>query len=113
MISISSSAIKEIKRIQSQRQISSNASIFKLEVKSGGCSGMFYDLTLEDIPPNDKKYRQLKIESINLLVNTESESYMKDLKIDYSEDLMGGGFRFHNPQLTEVCSCGISFRGQK
>jgi Fe-S cluster assembly iron-binding protein IscA len=30
--------------------------------------------------------------------------------LDYSEDLMGGGFRFHNPNAIETCGCGNSFR---
>jgi iron-sulfur cluster assembly protein len=29
--------------------------------------------------------------------------------LDYSEDLMGGGFRFHNPNAAQSCSCGNSF----
>jgi iron-sulfur cluster assembly accessory protein len=31
------------------------------------------------------------------------------LQIDYSEDLMGGGFRFQNPNATANCGCGNSF----
>jgi len=113
MISISPSAIREIKRIQSQKQTPSDTSILKLVVKPGGCSGMFYDLSLENIPLSEIEYQRLKIEDIDLLVNSESLDYIKDLRLDYSEDLMGGGFRFNNPQVVNVCGCGISFSVQK
>ena len=113
MISISHSAVKEIKRIQSQRQASLDIPTLKLVVKQGGCSGMFYDLTLENTSFSEMEYRRLEIEGIELLIDSESLDYLKDLKLDYSEDLMGGGFRFHNPGVESICGCGISFSGKK
>lgn len=113
MISISPSAIKEIKRIQSQKRASSVTSVVTLTVKQGGCSGLFYDLTLENVPSGETKYHRLEIEGIDLLLNSESLDYIEDLQLDYSEDLMGGGFRFQNPQTKDICGCGISFSGQK
>jgi len=35
--------------------------------------------------------------------------YLEGTKLDYSEDLMGGGFRFENPNVASSCGCGISF----
>lgn len=113
MISITPSAIKEIKRIQSQKKTSSDTFTLKLAVSPGGCSGMFYDLSLVNMPLDPTEYHRLEIEGINLSINSESLDYIENLKLDYAEDLMGGGFRFYNPQITDICGCGISFGGQK
>ena len=115
MFEISPSATKEIKRIQLCRH--KLKSSLRLKVKSGGCSGLFYDLQLEDIVSREDRDDQvissndhlLEINDIHIVVDTKSWKYVDNLKLDYSEDLMGGGFRFHNPKATNVCGCGISF----
>ncbi|MEM8721153.1 MAG: iron-sulfur cluster assembly accessory protein [Cyanobacteria bacterium P01_G01_bin.39] len=110
MVDITPAALAEIKRIKSNRQ--ENGSL-KLKVVSGGCSGLFYDLRFESAQadPNSASLGEqlLEIEGIDLRVDNKAWQYFEHLKLDYSEDLMGGGFRFHNPQLENVCGCGISF----
>ena len=110
MVDISPAAAKEIKRIFSNRP-ASNSSL-RLAVKSGGCSGLYYDFKIEvdcrdDLP--DRGDRFLRIDEICLIVDSQSWKYVEHLKLDYSEDLMGGGFRFHHPQIKNICGCGISF----
>ena len=109
MIDLSPAAAKEIQRIFSNRHSSSS---LRLAVKSGGCSGLYYDLKIEnnqgdrEPAPGD---RQIKINEICFWVDSYSWKYVEHLKLDYSEDLMGGGFRFHHPQIKNLCGCGISF----
>ena len=108
MLKISSSAVKEIKRIQSN-QTQPDLPL-KLSINSGGCSGLFYELKLEDAGNTHKDNRSKKrIDGIDLIVDDDSWQYVENLRIDYAEDLMGGGFRFHNPEAKNVCGCGISF----
>ncbi|GAB4239401.1 MAG: iron-sulfur cluster assembly accessory protein [Stanieria sp.] len=116
MIFISQTAAKEVKRIQLSRQ--QPDSQLRLTVKSGGCSGLFYVLDLE---PN----RQNNLEStsqtdhlyesngIKIVVDRETFSYVQGLQLDYSEDLMGGCFRFQNPNAVSTCGCGLSFTCKK
>lgn len=132
MVEISSTAVAEIERMKRNQHISSD-SFLRLRVKSGGCSGLFYDLELEDIPetsiddldhPLDKEGdyphsranatpalndRIIETQGIQLIVDAQSWQYIEHLKLDYSEDLMGGGFRFYNPGIKNTCGCGISF----
>jgi iron-sulfur cluster assembly accessory protein len=49
------------------------------------------------------------LSSIRFIIDNESFTYVNGLALDYSEDLMGGGFRFHNPQAITTCGCGNSF----
>ena len=110
MVEISSTAMTEIDRLKQTRQMAD--SFLRLRVKTGGCSGLFYDLELEDIPanlPNQESDRTMEIQGVQVIVDPQSWQYVEHLQLDYSEDLMGGGFRFHNPQVKQTCGCGISF----
>ena len=111
MVEISPTAILEIERIRANKHPDS---CLRLSVEKGGCRGLVYSLKLEEpesvlkdsASPND---RLVEIAGITLKIDAESWKYSEHLKLDYSEDLMGGGFRFNNPQITDSCGCGISF----
>jgi len=108
MVDISSTAVAEIKRLKLSHETPDIC--LRLAVKSGGCLDFFYELLFEDEDFQvEKSDRLLEANGINLVVDEQSWKYVQDLKLDYAEDLMGGGFRFHNPQHQKVCGCGISF----
>ena len=50
-----------------------------------------------------------EVNGISVSIDLQQLAYLDNLKLDYSEDLMGGGFRFQNPLATSVCGCGNSF----
>jgi iron-sulfur cluster assembly protein len=132
MIHLSPVAINEIKRLQSKQQQPNTA--VHLAVKSGGCSGLFYDLSFlvvddqgdialkstweenTDTPAESGYQHHINsavevfiANGIKIVTDASSLNYIQNLTIDYSEDLMGGGFRFNNPQATVTCGCGNSF----
>jgi iron-sulfur cluster assembly accessory protein len=76
-------------------------------VQPGGCSGWLYHISFDQLlNPEDQVF---DIDNLQLVMDQETIKYINGLTIDYSEDLMGGGFRFHNPLATSTCSCGNSF----
>lgn len=104
-MNISPSAAKEIKRLLSKQQ---KQNIFlRLQVGTGGCSGLFYNVMFDTVAAPDEQVYDCS--GIPVVVDSHSWHYLSGLLIDYSEDLMGGGFRFHNPQAIAVCGCGNSF----
>ncbi len=107
MIQLSPTAIQEIKRMQHSRQ-QMNTSL-RLTVKQGGCAGQYYHWELWSSAPLEG---DIIVENpeIDLIIDESSQSYLHNLRIDYAEDLMGGGFRFHNAQATSTCRCGLSFQ---
>jgi iron-sulfur cluster assembly accessory protein len=107
MIELSPSAIQEIKRMQQARQ--QPDSFLRLTVQSGGCEALYYHFELWEKDPqeNDIIYTN---QAIKVIVDQKSYPYLQNIQIDYAEDLMGGGFRFQNPQATTACRCGLSFR---
>jgi iron-sulfur cluster assembly protein len=105
MITITPTALQEIQRLQNSRQ--QKNSYFRIGVINGGCEHLIYRLNLEtSSQENDhiSEYQGLKI-----IIDQESLPLIENLKLDYSEDLMGGGFRFQNPQAAKHCNCGQSF----
>jgi iron-sulfur cluster assembly protein len=105
MIQFSPSAIGEIKRLQTRQQ--QTAGFLRLAVDTGGCSGLIYKL--EFTPTAQASDQQFQQQDLQVLVDPQSLTYLQGLTLDYSEDLMGGGFRFYNPQAQQICGCGQSF----
>ncbi len=104
MIHLSQAAISEIGRLQLKQQ--PNA-LLRLTIKLGGCSGWFYDMSFDEtVKASDRVFN---LSGIKVVIDHESLNYVNGLALDYSEDLMGGGFRFHNPQAIATCGCGNSF----
>ncbi|MFM7407019.1 MAG: HesB/IscA family protein [Cuspidothrix sp.] len=104
MIHLSSAAINEIERLKAKQPTDV---LFRLRVKSGGCADLFYDLTFDTTVQSQDQVMDLH--DIHVVIDSQSLNYINGLSIDYSEDLMGGAFRFHNPQAISTCSCGNSF----
>ncbi len=104
MINVSPAAIKEISRLKSK--LSNQESVFRLQVQPGGCSGWIYSLNFDTPTQSDRLYQS---NGINIIVDPRSIEYLNGLTLDYSEDLMGGAFRFHNPNAVTFCGCGNSF----
>ena len=113
MIEISPVAAEEIIRIKSVKQ--KPDSKLRLGIEEGGCSGLIYCLSLDKKDSESGDQEELEFESNGIEVVIDSNNYasLKGIKIDYAEDLMGGGFRFNNPNSQESCSCGNSFALKK
>lgn len=106
MINLSKAAVDEIRRLQLRRQ--ELTARLRLGVQRGGCADFYYTLGFdESVHPQDHIY---ECDEISVIVDEESLGYIRGLRLDYTEDLMGGGFRFHNPNALESCGCGNSFR---
>lgn len=106
MIQLSKAAIGEITRLKTKHQNPGKA-LFRLGVQPSGCSGISYTLAFDEtVKPEDQVY---DCNGIRVVVDSQSLTYINGLTLDYSEDMMGGGFRFHNPNATQSCGCGNSF----
>ncbi|MBF2050797.1 MAG: HesB/IscA family protein [Leptolyngbya sp. IPPAS B-1204] len=105
MIHLSQAAIGEVQRMQS-KCLDARAR-FRLGVQAGGCADWFYTLDLDPTTAPDD--RVVDCDGIQVVIDSQSWTYLNGLSLDYSEDLMGGGFRFHNPNAVSHCGCGNSF----
>ena len=102
-ITLTKNAAKRLIQIKTKQ----DGKYLRASVTGGGCSGMNYNLdwdnNLEDF---DKIYNQ---HGIKLVVNVKSLIYLRGMKIDFSSDILSGGFKFVNPNASRTCGCGTSF----
>ena len=79
----------------------------RVGVKSGGCSGLSYDLSFDnEEKENDKIFEN---NNIKIIVDKKSFLYLVGTELDYSGGLNGTGFFFKNPNANRTCGCGESF----
>lgn len=85
--------------------------ILRMGVRNGGCSGLSYvmDFSTADAIEEDDAVDEYPNEKIKCVVDAKSMLYLYGLELDYSEELIGGGFKFFNPNAEESCGCGSSF----
>jgi iron-sulfur cluster assembly protein len=105
MIHLSQCAINEVLRLRSKH--SQPSALLRIGVQPSCCSSFSYTLGFDDIAQPDD--RQFAAKDLNIVVSSQMFDYLNGLSIDYSEDLLGGGFRFHNPNANRTCDCGNSF----
>lgn len=105
MIELSPSAIAEIHRLH--RRYPDSSAFFRLQIESGGCAGLSYITKFETELNSSDRIQQCH--GIQIAIDPHSAQYLDDLTIDFSEDLMGGSFRFHNSKAKKSCDCGVSF----
>lgn len=105
MIHLRAAALQELQRLlQKQPQPTHR---LRLALQSGGCAEWTYDLSPAfTLGAEDT---QVNCGDLEILVPATVLPLVTGLTIDYAEDLMGGGFRFSNPQAGYTCGCGHAF----
>jgi iron-sulfur cluster assembly accessory protein len=79
----------------------------RVRVVAGGCSGLSYQLDLDDgANADDRTYES---HGVKVFVDGKSDLYLADVEIDWQESLMGASFTFKNPNAEGSCGCGESF----
>jgi iron-sulfur cluster assembly accessory protein len=105
MIQLSPAAVSEVLRLRNKRKTSDL--FLRLGVQPSNCLTLSYTIDFDQtIQPGDQVY---ECGHLQVVVGADSLAYIDGLALDYSEDLMGGGFRFHNPNAQQTCGCGNSF----
>ena len=79
----------------------------RVGVKSGGCSGLSYDLKFDREKDDDDKV--FEDNGVKIIVDKKSFLYLIGTTLDYSGGLNGTGFVFNNPNANRTCGCGESF----
>ena len=98
VITLTDAAITEVKRLINVQGITDGG--LRLGVKGGGCN---FD---EKIGQYDQVY---DFDGVKVIVDVKSAIYLQGTQLDYQKDLMGGNFKFVNPNANKTCGCGESF----
>lgn len=107
MIKVSETAKKRIIDLMENDGFHADTDYVRVGVKSGGCSGLSYDLKFDKNSHQDDKI--FEDNGIKIIVDKKSFLYLVGTTLEYSGGLNGKGFVFNNPNANRTCGCGESF----
>ncbi|WP_077615235.1 HesB/IscA family protein [Caenibacillus caldisaponilyticus] len=106
MITITEAANSRIKEMMAQEE--GEGLFLRLGVRGGGCSGLSYGMGFDnEIKEGDHSF---EFDGLKVVIDKESYPLLQGVKIDYKQNLMGGGFTIDNPNAIVTCGCGHSFK---
>jgi len=108
MIKVSDTAKKKVVALMIDEGFDATKDFVRVGVKSGGCSGLSYDLTFDNKKEeNDKVFEE---NNVRIIVDKKSFLYLVGTTLEYSGGLNGKGFVFNNQTQTELVVVGNHFR---
>ena len=106
IISLSTNAANRIKEIMTNAE--KNSIGVRVGVKSGGCAGMSYVMEYaKEINPNDEI---IEDKGVKVFVDSGAIMYLLGTEMDYKKEQFSSSFVFKNPNESERCGCGESFK---
>tara|TARA_B110000116_G_C16285065_1_gene336845 strand:+ start:174 stop:506 length:333 start_codon:yes stop_codon:yes gene_type:complete len=106
IIRLSDNAANKIKEILSA--VESDSVGVRVAVKSGGCAGMSYVMEYaKEVNPNDEIIEE---KGVKVFVDVAAVMYLLGTEMDYKKEEFSSSFVFNNPNETERCGCGESFK---
>jgi len=104
-ITLTDKAMNQIKRLIAK---DGRPEVFlRLGVKGGGCSGLEYVMKLDTVHKSIDL--QQEFDGVLVVCDAKSAVYLRGSTFDYTGNLIGGGFKFDNPNAGKSCGCGTSF----
>ena len=107
MIQVSDIAKKKVIELMTEGGFNAEQDFVRVGVKSGGCSGLSYDLDIDNKTNSEDKV--FEHNDVKIIVDKKSFLYLIGTTLDYSGGLNGTGFVFKNPNAQRTCGCGESF----
>lgn len=107
MIKVSTSAQEKVSQLMREEGFNPARDFVRVGVKSGGCSGLSYDLSFDRSQTDED--RLFEDNQVKILVDKKSLLYLLGTTLEYSGGLNGKGFVFNNPNAERTCGCGESF----
>ena len=107
MIKVHETAKQKVSTLMKEEGFDPTRDYVRVGVKSGGCSGLSYELKFDsEIKKEDKIYED---NQVKIIVDKKSILYLAGTVLEYSGGLNGKGFVFNNPNAQRTCGCGESF----
>ncbi len=106
VIKLSDNAAERIRQIMSEAESSTIG--VRVGVKSGGCAGMSYIMEYaKEIKPNEEVIEE---KGVKVIIDPKAIIYLLGTEMDFKKEKFSSQFIFKNPNETERCGCGESFK---
>ena len=107
MIKVSETARQKVVSLMTEEGYDASTDFVRVGVKSGGCSGLSYELKFDKSAADTDKI--FEDNAVRIIVDKKSFLYLVGTTLEYSGGLNGKGFVFNNPNAQRTCGCGESF----
>lgn len=107
MIQVSETAKQKVISLMTEEGFDASKDFVRVGVKSGGCSGLSYELNFDN--KKDEADKVFEDNNVRIIVDKKSFLYLAGTVLEYSGGLNGKGFVFNNPNAQRTCGCGESF----
>jgi len=107
MIKVSDTAKQKVVSLMTEEGYDATNDYVRVGVKSGGCSGLSYELKFDKTAADTDKI--FEDNEVRIIVDKKSFLYLVGTILEYSGGLNGKGFVFNNPNAQRTCGCGESF----
>ncbi|MDO1513026.1 iron-sulfur cluster assembly accessory protein [Maribacter confluentis] len=107
MIQVSETAKRKVINLMTEEGFDATKDYVRVGVKSGGCSGLSYELNFDN--KKDEADKVFEDNDVRIIVDKKSFLYLVGTVLEYSGGLNGKGFVFNNPNAQRTCGCGESF----
>ena len=104
-IIVTEKAVKRLKAVMSSEGKEDH--VLRMSVEGGGCSGMSYKMDFDMAQGDFDKV--FETNGLKVVCDLKSWLYLKNVTVDYSDDMLTGGFKIKNPNAERTCGCGTSF----
>jgi iron-sulfur cluster assembly accessory protein len=109
MINVTQSAAQQL-RLLLEAQTAKAGKGLRVHVAKGGCSGLHYEMTLDEKRAGDAVVQR---DGVEFFIDNESAQYLRDATLDFRDGLTGVGFHIVNPNASRTCGCGSSFEAAR
>jgi len=106
VITLSDRAAERVKEIMSNAKETFIG--VRVGVSSGGCAGMSY--IMEYAKTANSNDEVIEDKGVKVLIDPKAIIYLLGTEMDYKKEEFSSNFVFKNPNETERCGCGESFK---
>jgi iron-sulfur cluster assembly accessory protein len=105
MIKITDSAVRQLRRLLEEQPQAAEKGL-RVQIVKGGCSGLHYEMALDDKRFGDEVVER---DGVEFFIDLESADYLRGATLDFRDGLTAVGFHIVNPNASRTCGCGSSF----
>src|ERR1700730_1701783 len=102
MITVTQSAARQLRSLLEAQKESAGKGL-RVQITKGGCSGLNYEMTLDEKKAGDAVIER---DGVEFFIDNESASYLRGSTLDFREGLTGTGFQIVNPNSNRTRGCG-------
>ena len=104
LIQVTEGAGRKVRDLIAREQ---KGDFLRVAIAGGGCNGLSYRMKFVKEPKRGDIF--VGSGGVHVVVDSKSALYLKGSELDYSTEMVSGGFKFSNPNARSSCSCGESF----